>query len=123
MQTKAPIAGIAASIVLAFVVSVATATPIALVPTPLTVAIYLVVGVAVPQYLVSKRTGSPTSLGLAAFAAVAGVASLLVGRVTDGLLEPWGAWVFGLLAVVVAGAVLGSIYRSLRAGYRDGRGT
>ena len=54
MRTKILIAGIAASIVLVFVVSVATATPIALVPTPLTVAIYLVVGIAVPQYLVSK---------------------------------------------------------------------
>lgn len=118
-----PVAGIAASVGLAFALSVAVASPVALVLTPLTVAIYLVVGVAVPQYLIARRTGSPTSLGLAAFAGVGGVASLVVGGLTVGLLDPWGSQVFGLLAVVVAGSVLGSIYRSFRSGYRDGRST
>lgn len=123
MQTKTlPLAGVAASVALAVALSVATASSVALVLTPVTVAIYLVVGVAVPQYLVSRRTGSPTSLGLAAFAAVGGVASLVVGGLTVGPLEPWGSWVFALLALVVAGTFLGSVGRALRAGYRDGRG-
>lgn len=85
--------------------------------TPAGFAIYLVVGIGLPQYLLSRETGSPTQLGLAALSVVAGVLVVLGSLILGSPTQEWGAG-FVLLFLVVIGNVLGAIVREFRAGYR-----
>lgn len=112
------LAGVVASVALALLVSALTNTAAYVELTPVTVAIYLLVGVAVPQYVISRQTGSATSLGLAAFAAAGGTLALGAGALTVGLMGTWGPDLIAVLLLVVVGSFLGEIGRAFLAGYR-----
>ncbi|MCU4924400.1 hypothetical protein OB905_00170 [Halobacteria archaeon AArc-dxtr1] len=85
--------------------------------TPIGIAIYLVVGVALPQYVLSRETGSPAQLGLAALSIAGGVLAILGSLALGSATAETGVGRV-LLFVVVLGSVLGAIVREFRAGYR-----
>ncbi|MCU4739911.1 hypothetical protein [Natronoglomus mannanivorans] len=87
--------------------------------TPVGFAVYLVVGIGLPQYLLSRDGDSATRLGLAALSVVAGVLVVLASVVLPSAspTAEWGAG-FVLLFLVVVGNVLGATVRAFRDGYR-----
>ncbi|MDS0474905.1 hypothetical protein [Natrinema sp. 1APR25-10V2] len=109
------------SVLFAGIVSAITASPAVLGVTPVGIAIYLTVGVGLPQYLLSRRSSSRLQLGLAGLA-VAGGAVVLIGGVATG--SPNAEWSGGIVAillvlVLVLGNALGAGVREFRAGYQS----
>ncbi|MXV61462.1 hypothetical protein GS429_05170 [Natronorubrum sp. JWXQ-INN-674] len=85
--------------------------------TPIGIAVYLVIGVGLPQYYLSRETGDPTQLGLATLSVAGGVLAMLGSLALGSATAETGVG-HVLLFVVVFGSVLGAIVREFRAGYR-----
>ena len=76
------------SILSAGVVSTLTGSPATFFgATPIGIAIYLAVGIGLPQYLLSEKHGSPLRLGLAVLAVAGGSLAGLVGVAIGALTE------------------------------------
>ncbi len=104
---------------LAGIVTVVTQSPAVLGVTPLGVAIYLTVGVALPQYLLFRRRGSTLRLGLDSLT-VAGAAFVLIAGVATGSPNAVrGGGLVGILFVLVLGNVVGAGVQAFRDGYRS----
>ncbi|MFC6767759.1 hypothetical protein [Natrinema soli] len=110
---------LAGAIVLASIVSALTESPAVLGLTAVGIAIYLAVGVGVPQYVLSRRSGSSLQLGLAVFAAIGAVIATAVGIATGSLHEESGIGLVSILLVVLLGNTIGAGVREFRAGYRS----
>ncbi|WP_276254368.1 hypothetical protein [Halomontanus rarus] len=120
MNERSLVAGsLLLAIVLAGIVTVLTESLAVLATTPTGFAIYLGVGVGLPQYVLSRRTDSPLRLGLAVFAIVGALLVLLGGLAFGDPHGEWGSGITGLFIVVV-GVLLGAIWRSFVGGYRSG---
>ena len=85
--------------------------------TPIGIGIYAIVGIGLPQYLLSRESGSPTQLGLATLAVGGGVLAMLGSIALGSATAETGAG-HVLLFVVVLGNVFGAVVREFRAGYR-----
>ena len=81
--------------------------------------LYLAVGVGLPQYLLSRRTGSRLRLGLACLAAAGGAFVAVAGIGTGSLHAEWSGGLVAILFAVVLGNVLGAGVREFRSGYRS----
>jgi hypothetical protein len=112
---------VGASVTLAFllagVVSAITESSAVLGVTPVGIAIYLAVGVGLPQYLLSRRTGS--RLRLACLAAAGGAFVAVAGIGAGSLHAEWSGGLVAILFAVVLGNVLGAGVREFRSGYRS----
>ncbi len=111
--------GIAVAVLLAGAVSATTGSTALLAATPTGAAIYLVVGVAVPQLLLGRRTGDQTRIALALLASVAGGVVFVIGEFTRTTLA--GARFVDVLAILVVGVLLGTAVREFRRGYAEAR--
>ncbi|MEF8773116.1 MAG: hypothetical protein V5A23_03610 [Halobacteriales archaeon] len=107
--------GIVAAVVTAGVVGGVPDSAALVAGTALGAGIYVIVGVAAPQLVVSYRDGDPVSRGVGAIAAAAGVGVVVAGQVTSLA----GRWFRGALLVVVVGTLFGVGVREFRAGYAD----
>ena len=103
---------------LAGVVSVVTESVAILGHTPIGLAIYLAVGIGLPQFVLARRTGSSLRLGLAVLAVGSAALSLFAGVVTGSLTAAWPFGIVPILFLVVFGVLIGSGIRAFRAGYR-----
>ncbi|QLK26282.1 hypothetical protein HYG81_01265 [Natrinema zhouii] len=110
---------LAGAIVLAGIVSALTESPAVLGLTAVGIAIYLAVGVGMPQYVLSRRSGSSLQLGLAAFAVIGAVIATAVEIATGSLHEESGIGLVSILLVVLLGNAIGAGAREFRAGYRS----
>ncbi|WP_207587432.1 hypothetical protein [Halomontanus rarus] len=120
MNERSLVAGsLLLAIVLAGIVTVLTESLAVLATTPTGFAIYLGVGVGLPQYVLSRRTDSPLRFGLAVFAVVGALLVLLGSLALGDLHGEWGSGITGLFIVVV-GVLLGAIWQSFVGGYRSG---
>jgi hypothetical protein len=117
-ERRLVVAGPVAAVVLAGVAGYATGSPAVLGVTPVGVAIYAIVGVATPQYLLARRTEATLRLGLAALATAGGLVALLAGGLGGGVNARWGVDLVAVLAGVVLGVLLSAALREFRAGYR-----
>ena len=113
--------GLGLAVLLAGAVSLLTGSPAILGVTPVGIAIYLGVGIGLPQYLLSRRDGSSLRLGLAVLAVAAGVILAAVGVALGAPNDAWGIGIVPILFVVVIGVLVGSGVRAFRAGYRGER--
>ncbi len=107
------------ALLLAGIASFLTEIPAVLGVTPVGIAIYLAVGVGLPQYLLSRRSGSALQFGLAAFAVVGAAVAVIAGVVTGSPNAEWDGGVVSILLVVVFGNAAGAGVRAFRAGYRS----
>ncbi|OLZ40869.1 hypothetical protein A6E15_07640 [Natrinema saccharevitans] len=107
---------------LAGIVTVVTGSPALLGGTPIGIAIYLTVGVALPQYLLSRRRGSALRLGLASLTAAGAAFVLIAGVATGSPNAAWDIGLVGILFVVVLGTSIGADIRAFRDGYRSAAG-
>ncbi|MCT9095892.1 hypothetical protein [Haloarchaeobius sp. HME9146] len=89
--------------------------------TPLGVALYLVVGITLPQMLLARREGEPTRLGVAAIAGLGATLALAIGVLGDGVTARWGLPFIALLLFLTIGIGGGHVVRVAMAAYRDGR--
>ncbi|WP_254764569.1 hypothetical protein [Natrinema marinum] len=112
-------AGFALALLLAGVVSAITASPAVLGTTPVGIAVYLAIGVGLPQYLLSRHSGSRLQLGLAALAVVGATVAMIAGVVTGSPNAEWSGGLVAILFVVVVGNVVGAGVHEFRAGYRS----
>ncbi len=112
-------ASLLAALVVSGAVSVTTESPAVLGMTPAGIAVYLVIGLAVPQYLLARRERSPLRLGLAAFGAAGAVLALVVGGIGGDVNATLSIGLPTVLAVVVLGVLLGAVVREFRVGYRS----
>ena len=87
---------------------------------PVGVAVYLVLGIGLPQYLLSRESGSSLQLGLAALAVAGAVVSVLVGFAIGAPTDEWPFGIALILLFVVVGNVVGAGVREFRTGYRSG---
>ncbi|MFP8953943.1 hypothetical protein ACLI4Z_13390 [Natrialbaceae archaeon A-arb3/5] len=108
-----------AAVLLTGIVSVLTGSGAVLGLTATGIAIYLAVGIGLPQYLLSRRNGSSVRLGLAALAVGGAVITMVAGLTVGSPNEPVGVGLVPILLVVVVGNVLGAGVREFRAGYRS----
>jgi hypothetical protein len=115
-ESRVVAAGVLAAVGLAAAASYATGSAAVLGVTPLGVAIYVGVGVALPQFLLARRTGSAVRLGVAALAGGVAAFALLVDATAFG--GAGGIDLVTALAVLVVGVTLGAAVREFRAGYR-----
>ncbi|WP_436344312.1 hypothetical protein [Natronorubrum sp. FCH18a] len=106
------------AVVLAGVASIVTGSFAILGHTPIGLAIYLAVGIGLPQYVLSRRTGSPLRLGLAVLAVGSAALSVLAGAVTGSVTAEWRLGIVPILFLLVFGVLIGSGIRAFRAGYR-----
>lgn len=88
--------------------------------TPLGVAIYLAVGIGLPQYMLGRQRGSPLRVGLAALALIGAVLAVAAGVLTGTTTQEANIGIISILVVVVFGTLLGAVVREFRAGYRAG---
>ena len=95
-----------------------TGTATLLAVTPVGIAVYLLGGVAVPQFVVHRRTASTGALGASALAGVASGAVLVVGLLDAGLYADWGGSFVTLLSLALLGVVLSASWRAFAEGYR-----
>ena len=86
--------------------------------TPVGITIYLFVGVAGPQYVLSREFDDPLRLGVAVPAAVGALLALDWGVLGADLHGEVGVGLTAVLAVVVFGVLGGAVVREFRAGYR-----
>ncbi|WP_121740775.1 hypothetical protein [Natronorubrum halophilum] len=107
------------AISLAAVASAATESVAILGGSPIGLAIYLAVGIGLPQYVLARQTGSPLRLGVALFAVGAAVLSILAGVAMGTVTEEWGFGIVPILLLVVFGVLIGRSVDELRAGYRS----
>ena len=107
------------ALLLTGIASFLTESPAILGVTPAGIAIYLAVGVGLPQYLLSRRNGSALQFGLAALAVVGAAVAVIAGIVTGSPNAEWGGGVVSILLVVVFGNAAGAGVRAFRAGYRS----
>ncbi|SDJ62097.1 hypothetical protein [Natronorubrum texcoconense] len=103
---------------LAGVVSVVTDSLAILGQTPIGLAIYLAVGIGLPQFVLARRTGSPLRLGLAALAIGGAALAVLGGAAMGSLTEEWRLGIVPILFLAVFGMLIGSIVREFRTGFR-----
>ncbi|MDF9746148.1 hypothetical protein [Natrinema salsiterrestre] len=96
-----------------------TASPAILGVTAAGTAIYLAVGVGLPQYLLSRRSGSSIQLGLAALGVVAGVGVAVAGVAIGSPHDESSIGLVAILSVVVLGNLIGAGLREFRTGYRS----
>ncbi|WP_114575841.1 hypothetical protein [Saliphagus sp. LR7] len=123
MSDRRLVAGsLLAAIVATAAVSLVTESPAVLGATPTGIAVYLVVGLAVPQYLLARREGSPLRLGLAAFGAAGAALALIAGGIGGNVNATLSVGLPAVLAIVVLGVLLGAIVREFRTGYRSQAG-
>ena len=118
-ERRVVLIGIGSAVLLTGAVSAATGTPALLGLTTAGAAIYLLVGVAGPQLVLGRRDDDAVRTGLGVLAAVAGVAVFLAGRVSGTPPTLSGLNFVDVLAVLVAGVLLGSAAREFRRGYSD----
>ena len=104
---------------LAGVVSVVTDSLAILGQTPIGLAIYLAVGIGLPQYVLARRIGSPIRLGLAVLAVGGAALAILVGAAMGSLTGEWRIGIVPILFLIVFGILIGSIVREFRTGYRS----
>ncbi|WP_226479429.1 hypothetical protein [Natrinema amylolyticum] len=111
------------SLVVAFLLAglatVVTESPAVLGVTPVGIAIYLSVGVALPQFLLARRYGSTLRLGLASLAAAAAAFVVIASVATGSPNAEWSGGLVAILFVIVLGTVLGAGVREFRAGYQS----
>ncbi|WP_226007146.1 hypothetical protein [Natrinema salinisoli] len=107
------------ALLLAGITGFLTASPAILGVTAAGTAIYLAVGVGLPQYLLSRRSGSSLQLGLAVFGVVGGVSAAIAGIATGSPHDETTIGLVGILFVVVLGNVIGAGVREFRTGYRS----
>lgn len=119
-ERRVVLASLTAALALAGGTTLATGQPTALAQTPLGVAIYAFVGVAVPQYVIAMRTGATVRLGFSGLAGGGALLSVLAGYARGGVNEPWAVGFAGVLMAVVFGSLFGSVVREFREGYRRG---
>jgi hypothetical protein len=119
-ERRIVVASLAAAVALAGATTLATGQPTALAQTPLGVAIYAFVGVAVPQHVIAMQNGSEVRLGFAGIAGMGALAAVMAGYARGGVNEPWSVGFASLLMAVVFGSIIGSVVREFRAGYRAG---
>lgn len=101
----------------AAVASAVTASPAVLGITPVGIAIYLLVGVGLPQSLLFRRTGSTFRLGLATLALVGGTTAVIVGVATGSPNAERSGGIVAVLLLAVLGSGLGAAVREFRDGY------
>jgi uncharacterized membrane protein (DUF4010 family) len=82
-------------------------------------AIYLAVSVGLPQYLLSRRSGSSLQLGLAVLGLVGGLGAMIAGVATGSPHDESSVGLVGILFVVVLGNAIGAEIREFRTGYRS----
>ncbi|MDG5761154.1 hypothetical protein QA600_17635 [Natronococcus sp. A-GB1] len=110
--------GILLAVVTSGLVSWLTGSLAILGATPSGIAVYLFVGVAGPQYVLSRRLDDPLRLGVAVLAAVGALLALGWGVLGADLHGEVGVGLTAVLAVVVFGVFGGAVVREFRAGYR-----
>lgn len=112
--------GIAGAILLTGVVSVASGTPAILAQTPTGAAIYLIVGVAAPQLVLGRRSDDAIRIGMGLLAGVVGLTLLLSGLFVEMSILGESTFV-NVMAIIVAGIVIGTIVREVRRSYVGAR--
>lgn len=110
---------LAATIVLAGIVGALTESPAVLGITAAGIAIYLAVGIGLPQYLLARRSGSTLQVGLAVLAIGAAASVVTAGVATGTLHDDSGPGFVAILLVVVLGNTVGAGVREFRFGYRS----
>ncbi|ELY64422.1 hypothetical protein [Natrinema versiforme] len=108
-----------AAIVLAGIVGALTESPAVLGITAAGIAIYLAVGIGLPQYLLSRRRGSTLQVGLAVLAIGAAASVVAAGVATGTLHDDSGPGFVAILLLVVLGNAVGAGLREFRSGYRS----
>ncbi|QCS42388.1 hypothetical protein [Natrinema versiforme] len=83
------------------------------------IAIYLAVGIGLPQYLFARRSGSPLQFGLAVLAVGAAASVVVAGVATGTLHDESGPGFVAILLVAVLGNAVGAGVRAFRSGYRS----
>lgn len=116
-EKRLVLGGIMAAVLLTGSVSAATGTPAVLAQTPVGAAIYLIVGVAVPQLLLGQRGEDAVRTGLGLLAGVAGGVMFVSGLFVEAPLVVGNVGFVDVLAVVVVGVILGTVVREFRRGY------
>ncbi|WP_455449578.1 hypothetical protein [Natrinema thermotolerans] len=109
----------ALALLCAAVASAITESPALLGITPIGIAIYLIVGVGLPQSLLARRTGSALQLGLAALAVAGGAGAVIAGIATGSPNAELSGGVVAILLFVVLGNAIGAVVRQFRDGYRS----
>ncbi|WP_227134197.1 hypothetical protein [Halorubellus salinus] len=94
-----------------------TATLLAV--TPVGILVYLVVGVALPQLAVYRRTASAGALGASVLVGVLSGVVLVAALLDGGLWIDWGSGFATLLLLALLGALLGASGREFVDGYRN----
>ncbi|WP_435344371.1 hypothetical protein [Haloarchaeobius sp. HRN-SO-5] len=117
-ERQTVVASLVAAVGLAGATSVATGQPTLFSQTPLGVAIYAFVGIAVPQHVLATRTGSDVRRGLSGIAGAGAVVALLAGYARGGVNDPWSFGFTSLMLAIVLGGLFGSVLREFWAGYR-----
>ena len=119
-ERRIVVASLAVAVALAGGTTLATGQPTVFAKTPLGVAIYAFVGVAIPQHVVAMQTGSEVRLGFAGIAGMGALAAIMAGYARGGVNDPWSVGFASLLMAIVFGSIIGSVVREFRAGYRAG---
>lgn len=119
-ERRVVLASLLVAVALAGGTTLATGQPTAYAETPLGVAIYAFVGVAIPQHVIAMRNDSTVRLGFAGIAGAGALLSVMAGYARNGINEPWSFGFPAVLMAVVFGSVIGSVVREFRAGYRAG---
>jgi peptidoglycan/LPS O-acetylase OafA/YrhL len=112
------VGGVLAAVCVNAVLGYATGTATLLAVTPAGIAIYLFGGVAIPQFVVHRRTASTGALGASALAGVASGAVLVAALLDGGLYADWGGGFVTLLTLALLGVVLSASWRAFAEGYR-----
>lgn len=119
-ERRVVVASLAVAVALTGGTTLATGQPTVYAQTPLGVAVYAFVGVAVPQHVIAMQTGSEVRLGFAGLAGMGALAAVMAGYARGAVNEPWSVGFAGLLMAIVFGSIIGSVVREFRAGYRAG---
>ncbi|MGQ3413355.1 hypothetical protein ACT4ML_13960 [Natrinema sp. LN54] len=110
---------LAVAILLAGITGTLTESPAVLGITAAGIAIYLAVGVGLPQSLLARRSGSTLQFGVAVLAIGAAAIVVIAGVATGRLHEDSGPGFVAMLLVVVLGNAVGAGVREFRSGYRS----
>ena len=113
--------GIVTAFVLATLITFATNDPATFVgQSPVGVAIFLVAGVGLPQYILYRRDQSNIRLGIALLSVAASATVLLGGQILFRIAGyRLNISITGLLIIVVAGVLLSAVTQAFVEGYRS----
>lgn len=109
--------GIFASIVVNALLSTVTSPATLPAMTPLGIIVYLLLGLAIPQFVLSQRTDAPGALGRSALCTIAAALVFTAAHLDNGLTSDWGAQFVTVLLLVVFGVLLGTTIRAFARGY------